>query len=390
MADRRPTVIHLTADFDASGGQYLLYWLLTADVEHVHRPVVAAFGDGAIRSAFEAAGVATEVIDAPGRRGAVAGLRDLVRRERGALIHTSTPADAPVGIPAATFERIPLVHTFHAFPPTGATIPPPSRSVGAVARRARQRAGGLTVRLKASRLIAYSEGVRRAQAWSKGIDPDRIEVLHPGLPAERLAPPSSEAERHAVRASVDLAVDDVVLLAVGRLEEAKGQQILVDMAALLVPDHPRLRLLLVGEGEDRARLESQIESAGLADHVRLLGRRNDVAALVRASDVFLSASRTEGFGLSVLEAMAAGTPVVAFGGPDLAYSQFITDGESGRLVDEHTAVALAAVVREVLAHPDRARAIGAAGRRVATAFTAERAALELAEVHTQVLEGRGR
>lgn len=390
MADRRPTVMHLAPDFDASGGQYLLFWLLTADVDSPHRPVVCTFGDGPLRSAFEDAGVATAVIRASGRWGAIAGLRALARSERAELIHTSTPADAPVGISVATIERIPLVHTFHAFPPTGAIIPPPSRSPRDVTRRVRQQAGGLAVRLKASQLIAYSEEVRRAQAWSKGIDPARIEVLHPGLSPARLAPPFGDAARREARASVDLGDDDVVLLAVGRLEEAKGQQLLLEVAVRLVAEQPRLRLLLVGEGEDRALLESQIRSAGLTAHVRLLGRRPDVDALMRASDVFLSASRTEGFGLSVLEAMAAATPVVAFGGPDLAYSQFIDDRKSGRLVSDHTAAALADAVREVLADPDRARALGAGARQVAAAFTAERAAVELAEVHTRVLAGRRR
>jgi len=387
VSDVRPAVLYLLNDFAGSGGQYLLYWVLTAHVESPFRPVVCALGDGPLRSAFEDAGVPTTVA-AVGRFGAIRDVRALARRERVALVHTNTPADVLVGVPVATLERIPLVHTFHAFPPTGGSVPTRHRSLGERSRRARQWAGGLVVRLKASRLIAYSESVRRAQAWSKGIDPARIEVLHPGLPPERLAPPFDEAARRRVRGTLGLGDGDQVLLAVGRLEEAKGQRLLVDLAARLVPEYPRLRLLLVGEGEDRARLEAQARSAGITAHVRLLGQRDDVAALLRASDLFLSASRSEGFGLSVLEAMAAATPVVAFGGPDLAYAGFITDGESGWLVSEQTAGALAAAVHERLADPARTRSVGAAGRRVAIELTAERAATELSGLYARVLADR--
>ena len=87
VADPRPTVLHLTADFDASGGQYLLYWLLTAAVDSPHRPVVCAFGEGSLRSAFEDAGVAPAVISAPGRWGAITGLRELARREHETPVH---------------------------------------------------------------------------------------------------------------------------------------------------------------------------------------------------------------------------------------------------------------------------------------------------------------
>jgi glycosyltransferase involved in cell wall biosynthesis len=382
--------MHLTNDFDASGGQYLLYWLLTAVPEAPQRPVVCGFGDGALRSAFDDAGVQTEVISAPSSLGAVAGLRAVVRREGAALIHTSTPLDAPVGIVAATLERVPLVHTFHALPPTGAVIPPRDRSVSGLVRRGGQRVGGLSVRLKASRLIAYSEVVRSAQAWSKGIDPARIDLLHPGLPADRLAPPFDEVARKEARAILGVDEEDLVLIGVGRLEEAKGQRLLVDAVARLVGLHPAVRLLLVGEGEGRSDIEAQVRSAGLGDHVRLLGRRGDVASLLRASDVFVSTSRTEGFGLSVVEAMAAATPVVAFGGPDLAFSSFIADGRNGRLLSDHTVDALVDALHHLLADPAERAALGTAGREVAIAYTAERAAAELFEVHREVLAGQGR
>jgi sugar transferase (PEP-CTERM/EpsH1 system associated) len=155
-----------------------------------------------------------------------------------------------------------------------------------------------------------------------------------------------------------------VIGTVGRLQDVKHHAGLIDAFALLrqmLPEQQaRLRLVLVGDGPLRARLEQQIAGAGLQDCVFLAGARSDVPPAMRSLSLFALSSIAEGTPVTMLEAMASGLPVVstAVGGiPDL-----VVNGATGSLVPARDAQAMAEALAAYVRAPALARAHGAAGR----------------------------
>jgi glycosyltransferase involved in cell wall biosynthesis len=119
------------------------------------------------------------------------------------------------------------------------------------------------------------------------------------------------AHPELVRRELGLPADAVVLGHVGRFVEQKNHTFLIDVASEAVARNPRVRLLLVGEGEARAAIEHKVNRLGLARHVLFAGSRSDAPRICGAMDVFIFPSLWEGLGLVGLEAQAAGVPVVA-------------------------------------------------------------------------------
>jgi glycosyltransferase involved in cell wall biosynthesis len=152
--------------------------------------------------------------------------------------------------------------------------------------------------------------------------------------------------------------DVPVVISVTRLQAPKDTTTLV--RALGLVERP-CRCLVVGDGPERASVEAAIAAQDGRAPVELLGDRSDVGELLADADVFVLSSRSEGMPLSILEAMAAGLPVVAssVGGiPEL-----VRDGETGRLVPPGNEGSLATALEETLDDPELRARLGAAGRR---------------------------
>ena len=158
---------------------------------------------------------------------------------------------------------------------------------------------------------------------------------------------------------------------VAALVPHKGQRHLIEAAALVVRQVPDTRFIIAGEGELRPALERQIKEHHLEKHVLLAGFRPDVLSLHKAFDIFVMSSVTEGLGTSLLDAMAAGKPIVATrtGG----IPEVVVDGETGLLVPprDHQAMATA-IVRLLKDHQLRMRMGNAGSARVRQKFSAER------------------
>ena len=213
-------------------------------------------------------------------------------------------------------------------------------------------------------------------------------VIHPGLEFAAFQPPRSDENRRALRRSLGLGDASPILLCVGRLEPNKGQQYWLPVMADIRRNWPDACLVLVGEGPDRTDIEATIKHFGLEGSVKLIGWRDDVPALLKITDVFVSASLTEGFGLAVLEAMAAGKPVIAYHLP--ALTEFVQDGVTGFLVPSTDKEALGAALRKVLSEPGLMQQMGAAAREAARKFDAGRSAARLEEIYQEVLTLRRR
>jgi glycosyltransferase involved in cell wall biosynthesis len=162
------------------------------------------------------------------------------------------------------------------------------------------------------------------------------------------APPVPAAARERRRAELGLSEEDRVLVCVGRLSRAKGQRHLLRALALLAPQFPRLRCLLVGDGEERAALEALAQELSLGPALRFLGSRDDVPELLSLGRAFVLPSEWEGLPVALLEAMAAGLPCVATRVAGTA--EVIREG-SGLLVPPSDPAALAAAIRSLLLDP---------------------------------------
>jgi glycosyltransferase involved in cell wall biosynthesis len=257
----------------------------------------------------------------------------------------------PSGFLAAIAQpSLPLVVSLH-----GSDVFVAERSALArrAARLAFRRSGWIT---------ACSEDLRQ-RAVAIGAEEARTETVPYGVDTTRFAPDASA--RTEVRRALGVGHAPLVVTA-GRLVRKKGFEYLIDATEHL-RDLPDLRVAIAGDGDLRDQLA--VHAAPMGARVMLLGNQSQdqIARLCAAADVIAvpsvhdEAGNVDGLPNFALEALASGTPVVAtrVGG----LPQAIEDGATGRLVPEQDAASLAAAIRHLLAHPDEAKRIGAAGRQ---------------------------
>jgi glycosyltransferase involved in cell wall biosynthesis len=176
-----------------------------------------------------------------------------------------------------------------------------------------------------------------------GIQDKSLTVIPNGIDTKRFAP------RPRNQALIDLLpgkFQGKVLVSVGRLAEAKDQITLISAMELLKKQGRNIFLILIGEGEMRKQIEAEVNRRGLANCVRLTGSRSDIDRLLPGADAFVLSSKREGLPMSILEAMAAGLPVIAtrVGG----IPEVIKDGENGILVQPQDPDALANAICRIL------------------------------------------
>jgi len=216
------------------------------------------------------------------------------------------------------------------------------------------------------RVVTVSERGRRLLIEAYGVPPEKASLAYPSLDT-----PAFDAAASAERPSDLRAESRFVVCMVGVMNERKGHRYLLEAAPSILQAEPSARFLLVGDGELRLSLERQAEAACLNGHVRFLGYRNDVPAVLAASDVLVLPSFAEDVPLVILEAMAAGLPVVAsdVGG----VREAVVHGMTGLLVPPGDARALAEAIAGLARDPDLARKMGREGRRrVETTFSLPR------------------
>jgi len=218
--------------------------------------------------------------------------------------------------------------------------------------------------MRADRILCVSEKVQ-ATLERYGLHPPQTQTVHSAVDLERaLMPPAS-------RASLGVPEDAPLLVSAGALVGHKDHANLLEAAAIVRESFPALRVCIAGEGELRKALEAKRKALNLADCVTFLGYRPDAPGIIRAADVYVSSSWSEGLGTSILEALASGVPVVAAeaGGA----KEMVIPGETGYLVPVRDAQALADAIIAALRDPDTASRMAAAGsRRTREKFSVER------------------
>lgn len=199
----------------------------------------------------------------------------------------------------------------------------------------------------------------RANLLARGI-PETSAVLI--MNAVGITPEKIAIDLDSFRIEFDLPAHGIVLCAVGRLVEAKGFEHLVSSMSMVANKRDDVFCLIIGEGHLRSAIEQKIAQLGLTQRVRLCGFRepDEVLKIVKASDVFVLPSLTEGTPISLLEAAALGRPIIAsrVGGiPDI-----VRDGEQALLVEPGDETALAEAILYLCEHQAGAAALGRQAR----------------------------
>ncbi|MFB3787348.1 MAG: glycosyltransferase [bacterium] len=231
--------------------------------------------------------------------------------------------------------------------------------------------------------VANSEAGRRSLQDNMGLPERKLVVIHNGL--ELLEEEMDSARiRREIQTEFGLTGSHLVVGIVAQLRPPKRHDLLLQAAQDLRERFPYLRLLIVGEGEMEAALQEQARQAGLEDRVIFTGYRNDARRLLRGLDLFALPSEVEGEPVSILEAMAAGLPVVAArtGG----IPEMVAHGGTGLLHAPGSRKGLRDALAELLAAPEKRQTMGAAGReRVALLFSADIMANRFQELYEKCL-----
>jgi glycosyltransferase involved in cell wall biosynthesis len=220
------------------------------------------------------------------------------------------------------------------------------------------------------RLTDADAVIATSQAVAARVRAKRTEVIYPGV---RAPPAAGHKEPWTIGAA-------------GRLTPIKGYDRLIAAFAGLRGSHPLVRLEIAGDGPSRDDLQRQVAQLGLGGAVTFLGWVNDIATAMTRWTIFLQPSLEEALGITVLQAMAAGLPVVAsdVGG----IPEIVEDGVTGRLVAPGDASALATAMAEMLSQPEQRARLGAAAAVRARYFSEERFATNVAQLYREIVPAR--
>lgn len=349
----RPAVLEVVASSRGGGAVHVRDLALGLAARGYAVTVAMPADDGQV-SAASFAGSDVSWVELPLQAGlswqALAALRGLAARCH--LLHAH-------GARAALYARLAAASLGRRRPPVLYTIHGFAAPHYGWARRSLLLGLEALLRPWTTRVIAVSQAEREAFLAATPYRPEEVEVIHNGI---ALTPDDAPwSPREAARRALGLPVDEPLLITVCRLYRPRDLPTLLRALRLCQQRLP-CRLLIVGDGPDRPQVEAEIAALGLQGRALLLGFRDDVRALLRASDLFvLSTALWEGLPLTVLEAMDAARPVVAsrVGG----IVEAVLPGETGLLTPPRDAQALAQALLTLLTDPPLATRMGQAGRR---------------------------
>jgi glycosyltransferase involved in cell wall biosynthesis len=244
------------------------------------------------------------------------------------------------------------------------------------------------------RVVGVGDAVKQALVNNEGISSERIAIIYNGVDLTPFTNPPTETSRAEARRAMGVGEEDFVILQVARLDYLKDHLTAVRTLGQVLRQRPNAHLVLIGEGPERDKIQQEIARQGVGQHIHLLGLRTDVPRLLAGADGFLLTSISEGIPLTVIEAMAAGLPVVGtrVGG----MSEVVEEGVTGLLCPAGDDKALARELVRLADNPDLRAQLGEAGRQRAHArFSETRMMEEYARLYQEMIgsptpEVRGR
>ena len=267
------------------------------------------------------------------------------------------------------------------FPRTRLLIEEHGRLLPEMDKPLRRWVNRLLIRRLTHRLVAVSKDIRDRLVTYEGLNSDDIEIVYNGV---KPLPQITREKRLLLRRSFSFFEQDFVVGTVGRLDPIKNIPMLVSSVGAARRDIPNLRCLIVGGGDEHQALEATIVEQDLSECVKLTGFRNDASDLTQCMDLFVLSSLSEGTSIALLEAMAAGVPVVVTevgGNPEI-----VSEGISGWLVPSGDVAMLSDVIREAVRSPEKSNALAIGGqRRFAEMFSFDRMIARYTEIYDEMI-----
>jgi glycosyltransferase involved in cell wall biosynthesis len=360
------TVIHLVSTLGVGGQEMVILSL----IEHMDRqqfnPVVLTLHEGGpVADRIRSLGVTVETVGEPGLTGLplVRRLAARLRHHRADVLHTHNPAPHQHGAAARVLAGTPvLIHTKHG-----------RNNFPTRARRWAEQIAGKFSDLVVAVSIDSAEVARTIDR----VPTRKLRVIHNGIALEAMP-----------RAAIGRAGRGPRAVHVARLNRIKDQRTLLRAARVVADQLPEFTLDIVGDGPMGAEIRALAAELALDEVVRFHGMQADVRPYLGDADLFVLPSLSEGISITLLEAMAAGLPVVA---TDVGGNrEVVRHGETGTLVPVGDAPALAAAMHALLTDPVRSRALGAAGlARVDAEFNIDRTVAAYEQAYLDLLGRRG-
>lgn len=374
--DRPRRVLFVINDLALGGAQRVLFHQAAYLDRRRFAPEVASFefdASGALIPAFEAQGIAVHRLRAAHESPwtGVRRLDRLIARLAPDLVHTHLAAAGVLGRVVARRRGVQRVATtLHNLSDWEEKRVSPLRWLD-------RRTLGL-----ADVVITVSDAIRRAVARVSPRLGARAVTVRNGVPVETLA--GARADRVAARKALGYGSSEFVVGTVARLDPRKGLDTLIEALAIAATERPEMRVLLIGDGPEREALEAQARTLGVASRLRMVRHRIEVRSLLAAMDLFAAPSRTEGLGMAIIEALAAGLPVLgsAVGG----IPEVVENGTCGRLLPPKPARLWAETLIQLADRPGELARWSAAAPEVASRFSLERSGAELEHLYSDLLE----
>ena len=362
------TVLYLVDGLGPSGKTKAIVDLIEGLDRARYRAVVGFFNDepGMLPNRLQALGV--ELVHVPCPDGlnlqVLRRLAAVIRRVRPDVIHCYNPRamlyGGLVGRALGVRARIGSLSAFACLTPDGAYRFLPQR-LFSTSRRNRLR-NRFCCRLMGA-VVTVSATLGRNFCRYNNVDTDRLRVVSYGVDADRFSR-VTPAETAEFRRRLNIPADAIVIVSVGRLVEQKDYPTQLRAFARVVARHPATIMLLVGDGPLRAELLRFAGELGVSDRVRFAGHRDDVSVALRATDIFVLASKFEPYGVALLEAKAAGAAIVATRVNEVP--EILGDGTTGTLVPPEDPEAMGDALSELVGNGARRRELGTRAAREAS------------------------
>ena len=300
----------------------------------------------------------------------------ILRAKRPAIVHTHTSKAGVVGRVAAWVARVPvIVHTPHGHVFYGHFGAWKSRVFVQIERLLCRVTSTLVALTSAERDDHLERGVGRAE---------RFAVIPSGIDVERFRRARVAGRR--IPPGFNCPADATIVGSIGWLTDIKGHRVLVEAVGYLKDEFPTLHVVIVGSGGQQDALLAQADSLGVRDRIHLVGHRDDIEQCLAGMDCFVFPSLNEGMGRALIEAMAAGLPVVAsrVGG----IPAIVRHEENGLLVAAGDGRALSNALRRILADPQWADGLGQnASRTIGQEFGVKAMVEAVESVYRRALAG---
>lgn len=366
-------VAHLLFGDGVWGVENYVYNLLASSKSSSVKPVIICTSEGVISQKFLGANAEIDFVPVSGYFdiGSMVALSTFFRKHKIDLVHVHLGLDSFVGTIAAKMVDLPVIMSVHFDKPNYMSYRSPAREIWNTCQIFKNKA--------IAHFLPITKNVAAELMQREAVAERKTTVVHPGIPVFDV----DRSVRSETRCEFAAADDELVVIGVGRLEPEKNFDCLVKAFARIDPDQ-KITAWIVGDGSQKEELERLVQKLNLQNRVKLLGYRRDVRKLLASADVFVLPSKAEPFGMSAVEAMMSGLPVIGTMGPGLG--TIVEDVVTGLLVPPDDDAALGEAIQKLSSDQQMRERFGNAGRtRAMQHFSSDQMAEKIVSIYRAVL-----